>query len=74
MDRPPTHSLRAQVRENQAVGNELSSAAQQRDHSLDELRRVSSRMATAEQLVRAKEAEVEDLRRVYETLALEHRR
>ena len=56
------------------MGNELSSAAHQRDHSLDELRRVSSRMTTTEQLVRAKEAEVEDLRRVYETLALEHRR
>ena len=63
-----------QVRENQAVGNELASASQQRDHALDELRRLSSRLGGAEQLVRAKEAEVEDLRCAYEALALEHRR
>jgi hypothetical protein len=66
--------LEALVQENQAVGKELSAATQQRDMALEDLRRTSSRLGMAEQLVRAKEVEVEDLRRAYEALALEHRR
>ena len=56
------------------VGNELSSAASQRDQAVDELRRLSSRVGSSEQLLRAKEVEVEDLRRAYESLAMEHKR
>jgi hypothetical protein len=48
--------------------------SQQRDQANAELRHISPRLVAAEQLVRAKEAEVEDLRRAYESLALEHRR
>ncbi|GAX72996.1 hypothetical protein CEUSTIGMA_g448.t1 [Chlamydomonas eustigma] len=66
--------LEALVRENQAVGNELTTVSRQRDHANAELRHLSPRLVAAEQLVRAKEAEVEDLRRAYESLALEHRR
>lgn len=46
----------------------------QRDAAQEELRRVGQRLSAAEQLVRAKEVEVEDLRRAYEALALDHRR
>lgn len=35
---------------------------------------MGQRLSAAEQLVRAKEVEVEDLRRAYEALALDHRR
>lgn len=56
------------------MSSELASAAQQRDAHADELRRLSARSTGAEQMVRAKEAEVEDLRRAYEALALENRR
>lgn len=56
------------------MSNELAVASQQRDSQGDELRRVSGRLASAEQLLRAKEMEVEDLRRAYESLALEARR
>jgi hypothetical protein len=48
--------------------------SQQRDSQADELQRLSGRLGSAEQLVRAKEAEVEDLRRAYEGLALDNRR
>ncbi|KAG1668637.1 hypothetical protein FOA52_002490 [Chlamydomonas sp. UWO 241] len=54
--------LEALVRENQALGSELSVVVRTRDTQADELRRLSARAAAAEQLVRAKDAEVEDLR------------
>lgn len=58
----------------QVVSNELAVLSQQHDGQADELRRVSVKLSAAEQLVRAKDAEVEDLRRAYEGLALENRR
>lgn len=58
------------MRENQALGSELSGLVRQRDLQADELRRLSARASAAEQLVRAKDAEVEDLRKAYEELAL----
>ena len=58
----------------QVVSNELAMLSQQRDSQADELQRLSGRLGSAEQLVRAKEAEVEDLRRAYEGLALDNRR
>eukprot|EP00967_Tisochrysis_lutea_P030032 scaffold35218_cov19-Tisochrysis_lutea.AAC.1 len=58
----------------QVVSNELAELSQQHERQADELRRVSARSGSAEQLVRAKEAEVEDLRRAYEGLALDNRR
>ncbi|KAF5840897.1 hypothetical protein DUNSADRAFT_15097 [Dunaliella salina] len=66
--------LEALVKENQVVSNELAELSQQHERQADELRRVSARLGSAEQLVRAKEAEVEDLRRAYEGLALDNRR
>lgn len=66
--------LEALVKENQVVSNELAELSQQHERQADELRRVSARSGSAEQLVRAKEAEVEDLRRAYEGLALDNRR
>ena len=58
----------------QVVSNELAMLSQHHDGQTDELRHVSAKLSTAEQLVRAKDAEVEDLRRAYEGLALENRR
>lgn len=58
----------------QVVSSELAAVASQRDSAMEEARRLGQRSAQAEQLLRAKEAEAEDLRKVYEGLALEHRR
>ncbi|EFJ50664.1 basal body protein [Volvox carteri f. nagariensis] len=62
------------VRENQVVSAELANVVGQRDTAVKESQRQSARAVGAEQLLRAKEAEAEDLRRVYEALAGEHRR
>lgn len=58
----------------QVVGNELATACGQRDAAAEEARGLGARLASAEQLLRAKESEVEDLRAAYEGLALENRR
>ncbi|GFR41794.1 hypothetical protein Agub_g2559, partial [Astrephomene gubernaculifera] len=72
--RAVNEDLEALVRENQVVSNELATVAAQRDSAAEESRRQGSRALAAEQLLRAKEAEAEDLRRVYEALAAEHKR
>ncbi|KAJ9515516.1 hypothetical protein QJQ45_021666, partial [Haematococcus lacustris] len=72
--RAVSEDLEALVKENQVVSNELAATAQQRDAAAAEVRRLTARVNSAEQMVRSKEAEVEDLRRAYESLALDNRR
>eukprot|EP00798_Chlamydomonas_sp_ICE-L_P020112 gene20112-26838_t len=60
--------------EQMSVCNKLAVMTQQRDASEDALRRTSAKVSSTEKMVRAKEIEVEDLRRAYEALALESRR
>jgi chromosome segregation ATPase len=56
------------------VSSELASLQQQCSAANEELSLAKRRLAAAEQMVRAKESEVEDLRAAYEALATEHRR
>ena len=58
----------------QAVSTELAALTQHAGEQEEEVRRLGGRVAASEQLLRAKEAEVEDLRHAYEGLALESRR
>jgi hypothetical protein len=58
----------------QVVSSELGAAAEQRDATAAELRRTQLVLGASEQQVRARGAELEDVRHAYEQLATEHRR
>ena len=56
------------------MSTELAGLEQRAAALSDELAAARRRLAGAEELARAKDAEVEDLRAAYEALATEHRR
>ncbi len=56
------------------VTNELATASAHHRAAADEAHGARKRLAAAEQLLRAKESEAEDIRSAYEALATEHRR
>lgn len=58
----------------QVVSSELASCSQQRECAVEEVRRFGARLAGAEQLLRARDLELEDLRRAYEGVVMENRR
>lgn len=58
----------------QVVSSELATASHHGGQARDEVGLLRSRLAATEQLLRSKEAEVEDVRHAYEGLAVEHRR
>lgn len=56
------------------VSNELSSLGEAHTALLASTAQLKAALASAEQLVRVREVEVEDVRAAYEGLATEHRR
>ncbi len=54
------------VRESQVVTAQLASAAADRDALREDLRGLHAQLAAAQQAVRARETEVEDVRKAYE--------
>ncbi|KAL3151587.1 Centrosomal protein 135kDa, isoform B [Trebouxia sp. C0009 RCD-2024] len=69
-----SEDLEVLVKENQVVNHQLTTASTERDDWHADLRSIKSKLAQAEQHARAKESEVEDLRKAYEGLAGEKRR
>eukprot|EP00884_Botryococcus_braunii_P001454 jgi/Botrbrau1/11309/Bobra.0038s0070.1 len=63
--------LQALVRENQIIVSQLTGKATEAESWRGELRIATERAETAEHLVRAREADVEDIRQAYESLAVE---
>lgn len=71
---PSQHAASARAPRAQVVSSELASLEQRAGALSEELLHTQRRLAAAEQLARAREAEVEDMRSAYEALAGEHRR
>ena len=58
----------------QVVSSELAGLSQEHTRASEDVSNLRTRLAGTEQLLRGKEAEVEDIRHAYEGLAVEHRR
>jgi hypothetical protein len=58
----------------QVVSSELAGLSHDHTRASEEVTNLRTQLAATEQLLRGKEAEVEDVRHAYEGLAVEHRR
>ncbi|GMH37469.1 hypothetical protein BSKO_05342 [Bryopsis sp. KO-2023] len=72
--RAVSNDLEVMVQENQVLSQQLMLSGSNREGVQQELKDSQSRIVQAEQKIRMKETELEDIRHAYEELALENRR